>query len=117
MNYQITSDNIEISESMRELARIKLSKLENRFKGVPEGSKSTRVVMNKEPVDRFGVKVELDIDGTVFFIDQKSFTVENALIIAVEDLERQIEKSKYGSTDWEEKRESKRFPTDDPDTI
>ena len=32
-----------------------------------------------------------------------------------EELERQIDKSKYWEKDWEEQRESKRFPADDPD--
>jgi ribosomal subunit interface protein len=119
MNYQITSDNIEVSESMRELAKVKLSKLENRFKDVPEGSKSARIVMNTEPVERFGVKIELNIDGTMFFIDQKGFTLEACLITAVEELERQVEKSKFGTAGWEDKRESKRFPTDtdDPEAL
>jgi ribosomal subunit interface protein len=109
MNYQISSDNMEVTESMKELAREKLSRIEERFDYIPEGSKSARVVMNTAPVEQFEVRVEINLDGNVFFTDETNYSLETALITAVEELDRQIEKSKLGSEDWEKQREAKRF--------
>ncbi len=116
MNYQFKSDNMDISESMKELAKEKISKLEHRFKNVDEGSKYARVVMNKAPVEQFAVRIDLDIDGEEFFTDETNYSLETALVLAVEELERKVNKSKYGaaaSSDWEERREAKRFNPDD----
>ncbi|EKE00136.1 MAG: hypothetical protein ACD_22C00088G0005 [uncultured bacterium] len=115
MKYQITSDNIQISESMKVLAEEKLAKIDGRFTNIPEESKSVRVVLNTSPNDCFEVKIELTVDGHNFFTDETEHTLETALVNAVEELERQIDKSKYWEKDWEEQRESKRFPADDPD--
>lgn len=117
MNYQITSDNIEISNSMKVLATDKLSRLDNKLKDVPEGSKSCRVVLNTAPDNTYEVKIEAIIDGEKFFSEEVGYTLESALILAIEELEKQLEKSKYGGADWEERREQKRFPTNDPDLI
>ncbi len=117
MNYQITSDNIQISESMKVLAKEKLAKFEGRLADIPEESKSVRVVLNTSPNECFAVKVELTVNGQTFFTDETEHTLETALVNAVLELERQITKSKYFEKDWEEQRESKRFPVDDPDVI
>lgn len=113
MNYQITSDNMQVSESMKELAQEKISKIEPRFEKISDDSKSVRVVMNTAPVEQFQVKTELDIDGTLFFADEINYSLESALIASVEELERQIEKSKFGTKDWEDQREAKRFQPDE----
>ena len=86
MNYQITSDNMQVSESMKEMAISKLFKLENRFKDLPEGATSARIVMNLAPVERFAVKIELDLNGKVYFTDETQYTMETALVNAVEDV-------------------------------
>lgn len=109
MKYQITSDNMQVTDSMRELAIEKLSKIDNRFMDIPEESKSARIVMNTAPVEQFEVRIELDLDGEHFFTDETNFTLETALVLAVEELDRQIEKSKFGTKDWEDRREAKRF--------
>jgi ribosomal subunit interface protein len=111
MNYQITSDNIEISESMKTLALKKLSKIEVRLKDVHDDLKSTRVVLNSAPKDNFIVKVEVIAEGTKFFVENTNYNLETALIAAVEEIEKQIEKSKYGSAVWEKRRRAKRFET------
>ena len=120
MEYQITSDNIEISESMKALALEKFAKFESRTKDIPEGSKSCRIVMNKAPEETFEVRVEVILNGVHFFSDETHFSLETALILVIEELERQLNKNKIGQEDgkaWEEQREAKRFPTDEPDNI
>ena len=69
--------------------------------------------MNTAPVEQFEVKIELDLDGEHFFTNEINFTLETALVLAVEELDRLIEKSRFGSKNWEEKRESKRFQPDE----
>jgi ribosomal subunit interface protein len=117
MNYQITSDNVEISNSMKELALEKLSRVENKLKNVPEGSKSCRVVLNTAPDETFEVKLDVVAEGESFFTSEVGYSLEAALLLAIEELERQIEKSKFGGSGWEDTRESKRFPTDNPDIV
>jgi ribosomal subunit interface protein len=118
MEYQITSDNIEVSDSMKEMALSKLSKLEPRLKDIPEDLCSFRVVMNKAPDEMFQVKTEAIINGEQYFAEETDFTVETAMILVVEELERQLEKAKFGDeTGWEDIREAKRFPVDDPDSV
>lgn len=115
MNYQITSDNIELSESMKTLAQEKLAKLNPRLKNIPEELKSCRVVMNSAPLEQFAVKLELTLKGKMFFTDERNYNLETALILAVEELERQLEKnwSKEDEKAWEERRESKRVDEED----
>jgi len=109
MDYQITSDNIQISESMKELAKSKLTKLETRLKEIPDGSKSFRVVLNGAPDEKFEVKVEAVINGKQYFSEETDYSLESALVLVVEELNKQFEKSKMYEQNWEEKREAKRF--------
>lgn len=115
MKYQITSDNIEISESMKHLAKEKMAKIEHHVKNAPPEASSCRVVMNTAPDNMFTIKIELDLNGKMFFTDETGPVLETTLISAVEELDRQIEKKLTGKHEknWEEKRESKRLqPTD-----
>jgi ribosome-associated translation inhibitor RaiA len=92
MQYQITSDNIDLSPSMEELTKEKFERIESRIKHLPEGSCFARVVLNTVPDDQFEVKVNLDLSGKEYFSDEISFTLENALVVVVEELLQMIEK-------------------------
>ncbi len=92
MQYQITSDNIDLSPSMDALTKEKFERIENRIKHLPEGSCFTRIVLNTVPEGQFEVKVNLDLSGKEYFSDETAFTLENALVIVVEELLQMIEK-------------------------
>lgn len=108
MKYQITSDNIEISDSMVALAKQKLSKLEPKLAGAPEELKSVRAVLNSAPLEKFEVKLELTLGKKKFFAEEIDFALETALIAATEDLDRQLEKLRTSDErGWEAQRELK----------
>jgi ribosomal subunit interface protein len=94
MQYQITSDNMQVSPSMEALTKEKFTRIEHRFKDLPDGSKSIRVVMNTAPEDMFTVRAEVNANGKVYFSDETDYTVEGALIKTVEELVKMIEKEK-----------------------
>ena len=58
MSLQITSDNIEITPSMTELAKKKAARLLAKLKDVPDELKNIRLVLNKAPNDFFDVKAD-----------------------------------------------------------
>jgi ribosome-associated translation inhibitor RaiA len=101
MQYQISSDNMEMTPSMESLAKQKFSRIENRIKHVPEGSKSARIVMNTAPTEMFQVRVNLNINGKDYFSDETDYTLESALIKTVEELvvmmEKDMDYSKEGA--------------------
>lgn len=92
MQYQITSDNIELSPSMEALTKEKFERIESRVKHLPEGSCFARVVLNTIPEEKFEAKVNLDLSGKEYFSDESAFTLENALVEVVEELLQMIEK-------------------------
>ncbi len=92
MQYQITSDNIDLSPSMEALTKERFERIESRTKNLPEGSCFARVVLNAVPDDRFEVRADLDLNGKKYFSDETSFTLENALVVVVEELLQMIEK-------------------------
>ena len=92
MQYQITSDNIELSPSMEALTKEKFERIESRVKHLPEGSCFARVVLNTIPEEKFEAKVNLDLSGKEYFSDETAFTLENALVEVVEELLQMIEK-------------------------
>ena len=92
MQYQITSDNIDLSPSMEALTKEKFERIEGRVKHLPEGSCFARVVLNSVPEDQFEVKVNLDLSGKEYFSDEIAYTLENALVEVVEELLQMIEK-------------------------
>jgi len=110
MKYQITSDNIEISESMKDLAQEKFSKVEKRLTKSENENALVRIVLNKSSADdEFEVKIELSFLGKVYFASEKDFQMETALIKAVEQVERMRKKDDVSSTEnWEKKRALKR---------
>ncbi|KKS17345.1 MAG: hypothetical protein UU77_C0001G0005 [candidate division WWE3 bacterium GW2011_GWC1_41_7] len=113
MDYQITSDNITVSDSMKELAQSKFSKLDGRLKEIPDGSKSIRIVMNSAPDETFEIKAEAIINGKQYFAHETDFSMESAMVLVVEELHKQLEKAeKMYEQKWEENREAKRFPVE-----
>lgn len=96
MNYQITSDNISISPSMKSLAKDKLDKIDRILSDVNEDSKSVRVVMNKasDKDDTFEVKILLNADGKEYFSNHIDYTLESAVVNTVEELARMLRKDK-----------------------
>ncbi len=113
MTYQITSDNIQVSESMEFLVKEKFSKIESRFEYLPEDAKHIRVVINAMPDDRFVLKVNVHVLDKDYFSDEEDYSVEGAILKVVEELLRIIEKdhAKRGSLDekkWKEARDAKR---------
>jgi ribosome-associated translation inhibitor RaiA len=119
MNYQITSDNIEMSPSMQTLARQKMQKIENRLDNLPDNLKSARIVMNKEKDGQFSAKIHLVIKGKEYIAEQTGFNLENALVEAVILIERDLQTDKIIQTeeDWKEAREAKRFDPADQTEI
>jgi len=114
MNYQIKSDNIELSASMEALAKKKVERLEHRLRDFPDDAKSVRVVLNSAPGGQFCIKIIVVAGGKEYFTDETGFTLEHALVGAVEELDRMLEKNKIGSRsakakEWEESREEKRY--------
>lgn len=109
MRYQVTSDNIELSPSMTELAKAKAAKIEARIKNVPEDLKSIRIVLNKSPLEKFSVKIEATIQGKAYFTDETSYTLENALVEAVEEIDRMLKKDQNNTSEWKKTRDNKRL--------
>lgn len=116
MTYQFTSDNMDISPSMKSLAEEKLKSVENKIQRVHDDLRSFRVVMNKAPDQQFLVKIFAVVHGKEYFAEETGFTFETALTGAVSDMDRRLRKAKVIATeeDWEDAREAKRF---DPENI
>ena len=115
MQYQITSDNIQMSPSMEVLAKEKVGKLENQLKHLPEDARLIRVVMNKMPDNTFEVKLLITVRGKEYFTDEADYLLETALVKAVDELERMLKKEKVivSAQDWEQAREAKRATEED----
>lgn len=105
MQYQITSDNIDISQSMEVLTKEKFERIEARVKHLPEGSCFARVVLNTAPDNKFQVKANLDLSGKEYFSDETSFSLENALVETVEELLEMIEKDSIVQRRKDQKQE------------
>ena len=93
MKYQITSDNIDLSPSMEALTKEKFERIENRTKDLPKDSCFARVVLNSVSDGKFEVRTDLDLNGKKYFSDETSFTLENSLVVVVEELLQMIEKN------------------------
>lgn len=112
MPLQVTSDNLEITPSMRALAEQKASRILNKLSEIPEDLVDLRVVMNKGSSEgTFETKVALKISGKTLVSEKTEFNLESSIIDAVEDTLRQYEKekSKNDSDDWQQRRDLKVF--------
>lgn len=115
MQYQITSDNIEVSDSMQQLAKDKFNKIESRLTEKEKEEAMVRIVMNKSGADdEFRVKIELSYGGKKYFASERDYQLESALIRGVTELERMRRKDDIGfQSDWEKQRELKRSQPED----
>ena len=103
---------MELSPSMKVLTEEKLHKLLSKLERIRDAEKSFRVVLNTAPKETFEVKIEADIRGKVFFAQGTNLAFETALILTVEELERQIIKwiKELGhEKNWEKVREQKHY--------
>lgn len=111
MNLQITSDDIEMSPSMKTLAENKINKILGKIsKNTPEDLIDIRIVLNKGDVeDTFDAKVVFQLGGMKIVGVDNNYTLESALVEAINDALRQFEKkkSKGESNEWEERRKMK----------
>ncbi len=110
MPLQVTSDNMEVTPSMKVLAENKVSKLLSKLKDTPEDLIDIRVVLNRgDGEGTFDTKVELALGGKMIVGIDNDFTLESSLIKAVEDALRQFEKMKSKRTkeEWEGRRKMK----------
>lgn len=112
MPIQILSDNMELTPSMKALAEQKLAVLLGHIQKRSREEANIRVVMNKsqEP-DKLFAKVEVKIEGKTYFGDDSDYTLESALIRAVDEVDKQYlkDKAKAKERDYEKSRELKRL--------
>ena len=115
MEYQITSDNIEVTDSMKALAQEKLEKIEERLTEKENKEALARVVMNKSSAeDGFRVKIELSFGGKKYFASERDFLLESAIIKTVNEVERMRRKDDVSyMEDWKKQREIKRSFTEE----
>lgn len=109
MIYQISSDNLSLTPSMETLGREKTQKLEKFFPNLPPDEVKARIVLNKGSREgMFEVKFELSVRGKRYFSQEKNFSLETAVINCVDEIERQLEKSRNeNERDWEKLRDLK----------
>ncbi len=110
MKYQITSDNIDLSNSMKVLATEKFEKIEHRLTAKEKETALARIVLNKSGAEgEFEVKGELSYNGKTYFATETNLHLETALIGVVNELERMRRKDDISYyDDWNEQREKKR---------
>lgn len=116
MKIQVTSDNMELNDTMYALTSSKLEKIEKYFDAHHAEHVSLRVVLNKSGADAmFVVKIDMDVGKTDIFGSSEDFSLESALIGAVDDVLRQYKKftEKRNTKDWKDGREVKRFSAEE----
>lgn len=108
MNITISSDNMQISPSMKSLAEQKLQKFQRHWEDYPQDSISVRVVLNSAPDEQFVTRIEVDLNGDKYYTEAQGFDLENSLIQAIDELDRQYQKQKAKQTNqWPQRREQK----------
>ena len=112
MPVQLLSDNMDLTPSMKVLAEQKLAVFLGHIQQRSREEATIRVVMNKsqEP-DKLLAKVEAKIEGKTYFGDDADYTLESALIRAVDEVDKQYlkDKDKTKERDYEKNRELKRL--------
>lgn len=112
MPLQIISDKFEVTEGIKALVEDKLSNLLRRFKDTPEDLVDARVVLKGNPKkDIFMAKIEIFLGKLRFIGRDKQYSLESAVIGAVQDVEEQYErfKTKDNSGKWGIMRKMKIF--------
>jgi len=102
-----------MTDSMKSLVDQKLPKLLKRIKtNTPEDLVDIRVVLNRGDAEgTFEVKIDLAMGGMRVVGKDHEYTLESAIVKAMDDTIRQFEKekSKKDGTDWEKRRELKAY--------
>lgn len=101
---------------MKVLAEQKLSALMSHIQQRSREEANTRVVMNKDQApDQFLAKVEVTVEGKTYFGDEADYSLETALIRAIDEVEKQYlkDKEKNKERDYEVNRELKRINEED----
>jgi ribosomal subunit interface protein len=96
MQYQISSDNMELTPSMEVLAKQKFFRIEKHLSEQDSQVSSIRVVLNKSKGAEggFTVKGEIRIPGHEYFSDETSQSFEHALVKTVEEIDRMMQRDK-----------------------
>ncbi len=115
MQYQITSDNMDITESMKELVYKKAQKLERHWSDANGDNILVRIVLNSAPEETFLVKIDANVDGERFYTEEPGYALETALVEAIEEMVRKYGKSteKREEKEWEARREGKALTEED----
>ena len=94
MNYQITSDNMEVTPSMEILTKDKFVRIEHRLRDIADDTKYARIVLNTAPEESFMVKAHVVANGKEYFSQSTDYSLEGALIKVCEELVVELDKSK-----------------------
>jgi len=97
---------------MRALVEQKLTPLLAHVEQRDRNEVSLRIVMNKaQEQEKMLAKIEATIDGKTYFGDDSDFTLESALIKAINEVDKQYlkDKEKAKERDYEKNRDLKRF--------
>ena len=109
---------MELTPSMKALAEQKLAVLTSHIQQKSRREAVIRIVMNKaqEP-DKLLAKIEAKIEGKTYFGDEADYTLESALIRAIDEVDKQYlkDKAKTKERDYGKKRELKRFDMETAD--
>lgn len=119
MPLQISSDNMEITESMRFLVDQKLKNLVSHIEEQERQQLNARVVLNKaQDPEKFLVKIEARVAGKHYFGDDTDYTLESALIKAVDEVNKQYlkDKERLKQRDWKKNRDLKRYQEEEEET-
>ena len=118
MQYQVTSDNIQLSESMKVLVREKFERVKSRLKNFPDDSKSVRVVLNSAKDGKFEVRANVKASKFDYYSDELEYSLEGAIIKTVEELLRMMERDKEKWERWERDiRDAKRFEEEQAEIV
>lgn len=110
MQYQLVSENLEITPSMKTLTDLKLGRLLPYFSDLHADSVKLKISTNKDFNDTFTTEVLLVLNGKDFIAKATNHNYETSVIDSIEIIERQIIKSKEKSTEqkWKKARKMKR---------
>jgi len=93
MTYQITSENIKVSSSMKSLVSKKFEKVEKLLSGFGQNLGHARFVLSKAPEDgKFKVKILILANGKEYFTDEEEYGFEATLSKAVDEILQMLKK-------------------------
>ena len=114
MNLQVSSDNMDVLESMQIMVENKVQRLLRLWGSYEDTDKYVRVVLNSGPDQTFIVKLEAVVKGSSYYGSASGASLEPAIVEAVEEVTRQYKKAnRLKSSDWADKRRHKVLSEDD----